>query len=434
MKLIVSFLLGIYCLVLNSIAQSPPESIKPLQIGDIIPAELELKNIYNYPVSTIRFSDLRGKVILFDFWATWCGSCIYQFPKLDSLQVSFSKNLQILLVNAGNTGDDDKKVKDFFEHRKKKKLSGHQLPTVINDSILDVLFPHQSIPHYILVNAKGEVAAITSAEYIKPAHIRSIIDGNAVNLPVKTDIRFDTNKPLFINNNGGSSESYLHRSFLTGHRIGLQSVIGVNSDFNSTKKVSRIFCTNVSILMLYSKAYPEITRYPKNRLLLEVESPEKYTKDGDWSEWKYANTYCYELITPPTSIEIAQKLMQEDLYRYFRLNIQKEKRMVKSLVLTWDKKSKNALSNGGTSSSTLVGRQTGVPKYLINRPISELINFLNKHYSIPVLDESGFNSCIDMELPEKFENSEVLKKLLNKYGFDLREELRDLEVLIICQQ
>jgi thiol-disulfide isomerase/thioredoxin len=48
----------------------------------------------------IRFSDLRGKVVLLNFWATWCGSCRAEMPTIDALYRQYrDRGLEVLAVN-----------------------------------------------------------------------------------------------------------------------------------------------------------------------------------------------------------------------------------------------------------------------------------------------------------------------------------------------
>jgi thiol-disulfide isomerase/thioredoxin/Cu/Ag efflux protein CusF len=50
--------------------------------------------------ASIRFPDLRGKVVLLNFWATWCGSCRAEMPTLDALYRQYKdRGLEVLAVN-----------------------------------------------------------------------------------------------------------------------------------------------------------------------------------------------------------------------------------------------------------------------------------------------------------------------------------------------
>ena len=55
---------------------------------------------------TIALNDLEGKVVLMDFWATWCGPCIEAMPKLQDLHDKFAdRGLVVLGVNIWEGGD-----------------------------------------------------------------------------------------------------------------------------------------------------------------------------------------------------------------------------------------------------------------------------------------------------------------------------------------
>lgn len=169
-------------------AQSPP--IKPLTIGDTVP-DITITNVYNYPSSTIRLSDLKGKLVILDFWATWCGGCVQSMPKLNALQRRFHKNLFVLLLNnqGGKSSlEDEKKIKAFFTVFKSEEKQALVLPANLRRiDMLDTLFPHGIIPHYVWIGIKGEVIAITSSEEITRENIKAVLKGTPIKMPIKSD-------------------------------------------------------------------------------------------------------------------------------------------------------------------------------------------------------------------------------------------------------
>src|ERR1700744_4307849 len=80
-----------------------------IKIGDRMP-DMIIWPVINYSSKSLRISDFKGKLVILDFWATWCTSCLAHFPIADSLQREFKNDLQILLVDALNTRDTREKA------------------------------------------------------------------------------------------------------------------------------------------------------------------------------------------------------------------------------------------------------------------------------------------------------------------------------------
>jgi len=131
---------------------------------------------------TTSLKEYEGKLIILDFWASWCGSCLAKFPELDSLQAQFKDRLVILLVNSINT-------KDKLEHMQKvltgaaEETKQTQLNSIINDKMLMNLFPHQYLPHYVWIGAKGDVLAITPAEFVNATNIEQLLPTTKLTKP-----------------------------------------------------------------------------------------------------------------------------------------------------------------------------------------------------------------------------------------------------------
>ena len=98
----------------------------------------------------VNLDDYRGKLVLLNFWASWCTPCKEEMPSLDLLQSNKNlNNLQIFPINVGQ--DNEKKAKDFFEELDIKTLNIYFDTTIT----LAKKFQLRGIPTTILINKDG---------------------------------------------------------------------------------------------------------------------------------------------------------------------------------------------------------------------------------------------------------------------------------------
>ena len=159
-----------------------------LKVGDKMP-DAVISGIINSKMKTAKISDYKGKLIILDFWSTWCSSCVAAFPELDSLQRAFPGKIQIFLVNSKKQNDTEKGVKividrvnDWSSHRLK-------LPVVFADTALTQYFRFRVIPNCVWIGPTGVVLAITGKEEVSSENISRFLKGEKLHLPLKDDYK-----------------------------------------------------------------------------------------------------------------------------------------------------------------------------------------------------------------------------------------------------
>ncbi len=97
--------------------------------------------------------DHAGKVIIVNFWATWCAPCVKEMPSFESLYRRYrSQGLTLLAVSLDK--GDSSKVQEFVD---KHKLS---FPVLLDtDGVAEKLYPSFTIPFTYVINKQGRVAA-----------------------------------------------------------------------------------------------------------------------------------------------------------------------------------------------------------------------------------------------------------------------------------
>ena len=109
---------------------------------------IEFKNNFN---EIIKLSDYRGKLVILNFWATWCVPCREEMLHLDMLQsVNKLENLKIFPINVGK--EKIEKAEKFFLELKIKNLGIYFDDTVK----LANLFSLRGIPTSVIINKNGE--------------------------------------------------------------------------------------------------------------------------------------------------------------------------------------------------------------------------------------------------------------------------------------
>lgn len=99
----------------------------------------------------IALEDLKGKVVVLDFWGTWCPPCVESVPELRNLHKRYSKEPSFVLIGISSDGDE-MAWKEFTE---KNKMVWPQYRD--RDRKIQNMFNVRAFPTYILIDHEGIV-------------------------------------------------------------------------------------------------------------------------------------------------------------------------------------------------------------------------------------------------------------------------------------
>ncbi len=298
-----TFILALLCPIL-SIAQP-----RPLQPGDTIPPPA-----MNYIAQQagISLQQLKGKAIILDFMASWCGSCIAVLPRSQSLQQQYSSHLGIILVTS-------EPYARFNAFRQKNKLAQQlSLPVITDDSILSSYFPHLVLSHLAWIDSKQTLRAITGSSWLSASNINDFIAGLPIRWPVKNDfLRYNFKQPLWSLNHTHLPEhnapAAMGHTGFSSHMPGLQH--GHRRWSDSSTGTIRISMINLSVAEMIRAAL-NLSRQQPLIFQWAVQDSTQYVFTSstlDKEAWQQQHTFCYEALIPIStpSGQLQQKILTD---------------------------------------------------------------------------------------------------------------------------
>lgn len=118
---------------------------------------------------TVDAKSLQGKIVLFNFWATWCPPCKAEMPSIETLWNTLKNDK--FTIAAVSTGEKKKTVTDFIAANK------YTFPIFLDESgALGRIYATQGIPTTYVMDKKGRIIAgvVGSTQYDNPDLIKAL--------------------------------------------------------------------------------------------------------------------------------------------------------------------------------------------------------------------------------------------------------------------
>lgn len=111
--------------------------------------------VYDREGNTVRLSDFRGKPVVLNFWASWCGPCKKEMPDFEEIYKEYGEDIHFVMVNLTDGAQETMKTATTFLDG-----SGYTFP-VYYDKDTDAAYTYQvyGIPVTYFINAEGHLIA-----------------------------------------------------------------------------------------------------------------------------------------------------------------------------------------------------------------------------------------------------------------------------------
>ena len=406
------YCLGVILCLYTSASATPNNSLRALQPGDTLPIPaLEYIAANAYPKTSV--SELKGKLVILDFWNTWCSTCIEAFPKLDSLQKAYGERIAVILVT-------NQPMDQVLAFSKKHPIAANRsYLSISGDSLLRQYFPCRYQPHEVWLQSGSVVYAITGATEVTAAAIQAGLNGQPYTGRMKLDfIAFKENVPFLQQNLPGINSQLQMQSTLLGPLEGLTK----GEVLTNANGINRRYFINMPLLEIFQSLVP--LTLLKRKTVFEVRDASKYLPpENEDEEWMKQHSYCYEISMPET---VPEAEMKRQALRDISSRMHLETRVEKTLI-----------------SCYVLKRKTGIRFTPLNDEealtAAQLVAALNR---IPMgvktplfLDETGLSiHCLHPVEPEKITGIYALTQVLRKQGLELIKTKRLMGAFIVADE
>jgi uncharacterized protein (TIGR03435 family) len=361
---------------------------KIAELGKPVP-NYEFSNILNSEQSQISLDELKGKPIILEFWATWCGPCIPAMKKLDSLQNQFGDEIEIITVSAENQQRLEKFIK-----------SSQTSLRVVSDTTHTKNFKYKVIPHSVIIDKNGVVRAITSPENINKEVVENLIANNKIDLELKDDFYIDPNLEVeTIKSIANSDYTIELKSYDQEKRGGFRPLVDIDGNVNG------IEMWNSTLPSLYKNIFDVAS---KSRIIYKDGLSKK---DFPYEKEKQYN---FTIQVSDEKQENWREIASDFLNENFDVNAKMGVDSLECYVLkNVDKKIKQSESE--STEYMFMGTILNAKKI----KMVKLAEYLENFTQVPVLDKTNLNGEYDIVLEWQAEDPKTIDTELKKYGLEL---------------
>jgi thiol-disulfide isomerase/thioredoxin len=361
--------------------------------GTPAPPVESVQLVQSPPATHADWASLKGKVVVLEFWATWCAPCVEGIPHLNQLVASLDPaKFQFISID----DEDPKLVQAFLA---KKHMSGWV--GIDTTGKVFARYGVKSRPTTIVVDANGRIVAATVLDSLNAADLQAVAAGRSVKFKPALEITSSSPatvadaaaRPLFavsLSNAAPDEKFSTVRHPPTG-----TDILGADADY------------------LLTDAYSPVT----NRLVLACTLP--------------GGRYDLRMDFAGVPDSVASSVMREAILSGLHLRVQPKTVTKSAYILRATGASKKLLSPSASAGRQIRGYFNGSIR-MMNGTMDDLAYELATGLENPVINETGLDGHFDVQLKFTEGDADSVKASLNNtLGLELVQGNQEVSITVL---
>lgn len=379
---------SIAILLLIAFSVFPADAALP-RVGDLAPP-IEIEHFFQNPEGYQSWEDLRGKVVILEFWATWCGPCVASMPHLNEIAEAYKDdNVVVITITDEEPELIERWQANMRERRPDARIAIEGIVGMDTNNSMSEAYDVRFIPHTVVVDGYGRIASITDPRELTHERMEAFLTGHrdtprpqGVEPPPEDQAA--PVPPVGVEDIDVGTETPGVDAYRAVRRAPLQGVMfGASAGEVSVAAVGR------HVISAYSTPYQYILGYLWDAEPHQLDTSSLTTLEQGW--------FTFDLVVnfPEDRWQEGRHLARETVMTTLGISVRTERRVEPGYALRQAADGHHMRDGVGVDLGSMLRGDSVVSE---SAPLDIVTSFLSGALDVPVVDETGLDGFYDIRI------------------------------------